>query len=35
MERAGSPEEVAEALVSELEAEFNKIEIPRRNGNEG
>ena len=35
MERAGSPEEVAEALVSELEAEFNKIEIPRRNGSNG
>jgi metal-dependent amidase/aminoacylase/carboxypeptidase family protein len=32
MERDGSPEEVAEALLSELEAEFAKIEIPRRNG---
>lgn len=32
IERAGSPEEVAEALVSELETEFAKIEIPRRNG---
>jgi hypothetical protein len=32
-ERPGAPEEVAEALVSELEAEFTKIEIPRRNGN--
>jgi len=32
IERAGSPEEVAEALLSELEAEFAKIEIPRRNG---
>ena len=32
MERAGSPEEVAKRLVSELEAEFAKIEIPRRNG---
>ena len=30
IERDGSPEEVAEALVSELEAEFAKIEIPRR-----
>ena len=30
LERDGSPEEVAEALVSELEAEFAKIEIPRR-----
>jgi hypothetical protein len=28
----GSPEEVAEALLSELEAEFAKIEIPRTNG---
>jgi hypothetical protein len=33
VERAGSPEEVAEALLSELEADFAKIEIPRRNGN--
>jgi Virulence factor len=32
VERAGSPEEVAEALVLELEDEFAKIEIPRRNG---
>jgi metal-dependent amidase/aminoacylase/carboxypeptidase family protein len=32
IERAGSPEEVAEALVSELEAEFARVEIPRRNG---
>jgi len=31
IERDGSPEEVAEALLSELEAEFAKIEIPRRN----
>ncbi len=30
MERDGSPEEVAETLLSELEAEFAKIEIPRR-----
>lgn len=30
MERAGSPEEVAEALLSQLEAEFARIEIPRR-----
>ena len=29
IERDGSPEEVAEALLSELEAEFAKIEIPR------
>ena len=35
MERDGSPEEVAEALLSELETEFAKIEIPRRNGNGG
>jgi metal-dependent amidase/aminoacylase/carboxypeptidase family protein len=32
IERAGSPEEVAEAVLAELEAEFTKIEIPRRNG---
>ena len=32
IQRDGSPEEVAEALLSELEAEFAKIEIPRRNG---
>jgi|SRR5271157_552009 len=32
IERAGTPEEVAEALLSELEAEFAKIEIPKRNG---
>jgi len=30
IEREGSPEEVAEALLSELEAEFARIEIPRR-----
>ena len=30
-ERAGSPEEVAEALLAELETEFARIEIPRRN----
>lgn len=33
IERDGSPEEVASALLSELEAEFAKIEIPNRNGN--
>lgn len=33
IEREGSPEEVAEAVVSELEKEFAKIEIPRRQGN--
>lgn len=32
IERDGAPEEVAEAVVSELEEEFAKIEIPRRNG---
>jgi hypothetical protein len=32
IERAGSPEEVAEAVLSELETEFAKIEIPRREG---
>jgi hypothetical protein len=31
IERAGPPEEVAEALVTELETEFARIEIPRRN----
>ena len=30
VEREGSPEEVAEALLAELETEFAKIEIPRR-----
>lgn len=33
VECEGSPEEVAEALLAELEAAFAKIEIPRRNGN--
>ena len=28
----GTPEEVAQALLADLEAEFAKIEIPRRNG---
>jgi metal-dependent amidase/aminoacylase/carboxypeptidase family protein len=32
IERDGQPEEVAEALLSELEAEFAKIEIPKKNG---
>ena len=32
VERNGPPEEVAEALLSELEAEFARVEIPRRNG---
>jgi len=30
IERSGVPEEVADALLSELEVEFAKIEIPRR-----
>jgi metal-dependent amidase/aminoacylase/carboxypeptidase family protein len=33
VERDGSPEEVAEALLSQLETEFVKIEIPKRSGN--
>lgn len=32
VERDGSPEEVAEALLAELEAEFARIQFPRRNG---
>jgi len=32
IERDGSPEEVAAALLSELEADAAKIEIPRKNG---
>lgn len=30
IERDGSPEEVADALLSELEIEFAQIEIPKR-----
>ena len=30
IEREGAPEEVADALLAELEIEFAKIEIPRR-----
>lgn len=30
IQRDGSPEEVANALLSDLETEFAKIEIPRR-----
>ena len=30
IERDGAPEDVAEALLSELETQFAKIEIPRR-----
>jgi len=33
IERDGLPEEVADALLSQLEAESAKIEVPRRNGN--
>jgi hypothetical protein len=33
VERDGTPEEVADMLLSELETEFAKIEIPKRNGN--
>ena len=31
IEREGTPEEVAQAVKAELEAEFRVIEIPRRN----
>jgi metal-dependent amidase/aminoacylase/carboxypeptidase family protein len=30
VERDGSPEEVADALLLELEAQFAKLEVPRR-----
>lgn len=33
IEQDGSPEEVADALLSQLEVEFSKIKIPKRNGN--
>lgn len=32
VEREGSPEDVADTLLLELETEFAKIEIPRKNG---
>jgi len=32
IERAGSPEELAETLLAELEAEAAKIEVPRKVG---
>ena len=32
IEQDGPPEEVADALLAQLEAESAKIEIPRRNG---
>jgi metal-dependent amidase/aminoacylase/carboxypeptidase family protein len=34
IEHDGEPEEIAEALLSQLEAEFAKMEIPKRNGND-
>ena len=33
IERDGSAEEVADALLSQLEADAAKIEVPKRNGN--
>ena len=33
IERGGAPEDVADVLLSELEAESSKIEVPRRKGN--
>jgi len=33
IERDGTPEEVAETLLSDLETECAKIEIPKRSGN--
>ena len=33
IEREGTPEDVAEALLAELEVEFAKIEIPKRDAN--
>ena len=33
VERNGTPEEVAETLLAELETDAAKIEIPKRNGN--
>ena len=35
IEREGSPQEVADALLSELEADAAKIEVPRKNGKNG
>ena len=32
-ERDGSPEEVAQALLADLEADAAKIEVPKRNAN--
>lgn len=33
IEKDGTPEEVAETLLSDLETEFAKIEIPKRSSN--
>jgi len=33
VEQDGSPEDVAETLLSQLEADAAKIEVPKRNGN--
>lgn len=35
IERDGTPEEVADVLLTELEAQFSKIEIPRREARDG
>ena len=32
VERDGSPEQIADTLLIELETEFAKVEVPRRNG---
>jgi metal-dependent amidase/aminoacylase/carboxypeptidase family protein len=32
IERSGTPEQVAEAVLAELEEQSAKVEIPRRNG---
>jgi hypothetical protein len=33
VERDGAPEEVADSLLSQLETDAAKLELPRRNGN--
>ena len=35
IEREGTPEEVAETLLADLEADAAKMEVPKRNGNGG
>ena len=35
IEREGTPEEVAQALLADLEADAAKMEVPKRNGNGG